>query len=588
MALDILYIFIPYDFLREKVGIRLKDKDYSMAASPRRSFGKLVRENNMNWYLEVLKKYAVFSGRARRKEFWYFFLFSSIISFVLVVIDSIIGSFSAEAGIGLLSGIYILAILIPYTAVSVRRLHDTDHSGWWVLIGLIPLIGAIMLLIFMAQDSNAGQNQYGANPKEPASPKFKNKEEYEKWKTERAKFHQEQKLEFQHINQSGKSEQSPAVIQSTDVLLNPTRKKKGKIVAIIGLSILLIALSSILIVYFKDVSPEKIFALNKKATVFIVAYDLLGKQYGQGSGFILSEDGVIVTNLHVIKDAASLQIKTYDDRILNPIGVLHIDENNDIALIKIKLKEDAEIFRVKVGDPQKLKVGEKIYAIGNPQGLESTFSEGIVSGIREAKSGAKLIQISAPISPGSSGGAVINRKGQVIGITTFLVEGGQNLNFAFPINVIKNEANANEIIYTFPNLKSDWKLVAKKQQTDTPYTDEDGYISTQEFVQYYYDPESVVSLGEGIKGLWLRDMSYSKAQATLFSDISSFREKESISEFFMFIELDCNNRLVRYKTTFYINDAKQTIVKSDFSGKNIWDTWKINSVLAKISTVVCQ
>ena len=122
----------------------------------------------MNWYLEALKKYAVFSGRARRKEYWYFFLFNLLISIVLAVIDSMIGIFDAEAGIGLLGGIYGLAVLIPGLAVSVRRLHDTDRSGWWLLIVLIPLIGAIVILVFMVQDSKLGENQYGSNPKDAA------------------------------------------------------------------------------------------------------------------------------------------------------------------------------------------------------------------------------------------------------------------------------------------------------------------------------------------------------------------------------------------------------------------------------------
>lgn len=120
----------------------------------------------MNWYLEVLKKYAVFSGRARRKEYWFFVLFNIIISIVLAVIDGVTGSFSPEAGMGLLGGIYTLAVLIPGIAVSVRRLHDTERSGWWLLIALVPLIGAIVLLVFMVQDSKPGQNQYGPNPKE--------------------------------------------------------------------------------------------------------------------------------------------------------------------------------------------------------------------------------------------------------------------------------------------------------------------------------------------------------------------------------------------------------------------------------------
>jgi uncharacterized membrane protein YhaH (DUF805 family) len=120
----------------------------------------------MNWYLEVLKKYAVFNGRARRKEYWYFFLISTVISIVLVLIDSVVGTISEEAGIGLLSGIYSLAVLIPGTSVTVRRLHDTDRSGWWFWIALIPIIGGIALLIFMVLDSTPGDNQYGPNPKQ--------------------------------------------------------------------------------------------------------------------------------------------------------------------------------------------------------------------------------------------------------------------------------------------------------------------------------------------------------------------------------------------------------------------------------------
>jgi uncharacterized membrane protein YhaH (DUF805 family) len=119
----------------------------------------------VNWYLDVLKKYAVFSGRARRKEYWYFVLFNLIVSVVLVFIDGMIGSYNQAAGVGVLSGIYTLAVLIPSIAVGVRRLHDTDRTGWWLLIAFVPLIGAIVLLVFFVLDSSPGDNRYGANPK---------------------------------------------------------------------------------------------------------------------------------------------------------------------------------------------------------------------------------------------------------------------------------------------------------------------------------------------------------------------------------------------------------------------------------------
>ncbi|HEV8329090.1 MAG TPA: DUF805 domain-containing protein [Nitrospiraceae bacterium] len=119
----------------------------------------------MSCYLEVLKKYARFDGRAELKEYWYFNLFSFIIIVVLSVIDIATGTFKVEVGLGLLSGIYTLAVLIPGIAVSVRRLHDTDRSGWWFLINAIPLIGVIVFLIFTAQNGTPGANQYGSNPK---------------------------------------------------------------------------------------------------------------------------------------------------------------------------------------------------------------------------------------------------------------------------------------------------------------------------------------------------------------------------------------------------------------------------------------
>ena len=120
----------------------------------------------MSWYLEALKKYAVFSGRSRRMEYWYFVLFNIIVGVVLALIDMLIGTFSAMSNIGLLSGIYSLAVLIPTLAVMVRRLHDIDRTGWWILINLIPLVGTIVLLVFALTPGTPGSNRYGPDPKQ--------------------------------------------------------------------------------------------------------------------------------------------------------------------------------------------------------------------------------------------------------------------------------------------------------------------------------------------------------------------------------------------------------------------------------------
>jgi uncharacterized membrane protein YhaH (DUF805 family) len=117
----------------------------------------------MEWYLAVLKNYTGFSGRARRKEYWMFVLFNVIIAFVLGFVEGIVG------GPGILGMLYMLAVLIPSIAVSIRRLHDTNKSGWFLLIGLIPVLGGIILIVFMAMDGDPGDNQYGPNPKAGAA-----------------------------------------------------------------------------------------------------------------------------------------------------------------------------------------------------------------------------------------------------------------------------------------------------------------------------------------------------------------------------------------------------------------------------------
>lgn len=111
----------------------------------------------MEWYLQVWRNYAVFSGRARRQEYWWFTLVHTGVFLVLWLVDAVIG-------ISLLSGLYALAALVPSIAVTVRRLHDTDRSAWWLLIGLVPF-GGLVLLVFMLLEGSPSSNQYGPSPK---------------------------------------------------------------------------------------------------------------------------------------------------------------------------------------------------------------------------------------------------------------------------------------------------------------------------------------------------------------------------------------------------------------------------------------
>lgn len=125
--------------------------------------------DKMNWYLTVLKKYAEFSGRARRKEYWMFALMNFLISILISIVGAVIGDTDGLIAVSL-SGVYALFIFIPSLAVTVRRLHDTNKSGWWILITLVPLIGGLVLLIFMIMDSDPNTNAYGANPKAAPEP----------------------------------------------------------------------------------------------------------------------------------------------------------------------------------------------------------------------------------------------------------------------------------------------------------------------------------------------------------------------------------------------------------------------------------
>lgn len=123
----------------------------------------------MNWYMAVIRKYAEFNGRARRKEYWMFVLMNFLIGILIGIVGAIIGETGGLISVSL-SGLYTLFIFLPYWTVTVRRLHDTNKSGWWILINLIPFFGQIIMFIFMVIDSDPNENAYGPNPKLAPEP----------------------------------------------------------------------------------------------------------------------------------------------------------------------------------------------------------------------------------------------------------------------------------------------------------------------------------------------------------------------------------------------------------------------------------
>jgi len=123
----------------------------------------------VRWYLEVLKKYAVFGGRAGRTEYWMFVLFNMIFTYALMCIDVVV-VVASRGGVPFLTFLYMFAIFIPSLAVTVRRFHDTGKSGWWSFISIIPLLGTIVLMVLLAQPGQPGANKYGPDPKLAPSP----------------------------------------------------------------------------------------------------------------------------------------------------------------------------------------------------------------------------------------------------------------------------------------------------------------------------------------------------------------------------------------------------------------------------------
>ena len=184
----------------------------------------------------------------------------------------------------------------------------------------------------------------------------------------------------------------------------------------------------------RALSAQEIFQKANNSMALIVTSDDEGHNLEQGSGFVVSGDGTILTNYHVIRGASRATAKFADGTLSEVSGVVAFDSSRDVAVLKLASPPKAFLH---IGDSDGVKVGQKVIAIGSPLGLQNTVSEGIVSGLR----GDGIIQMSDPISPGSSGGAVFDSYGKVIGISVATVTAGQNLNFAVPINWAKPYLN---------------------------------------------------------------------------------------------------------------------------------------------------
>jgi len=170
-----------------------------------------------------------------------------------------------------------------------------------------------------------------------------------------------------------------------------------------------------------------------EAVVLIETFDAAGVGIRQGSGFIVSTDGKIITNYHVIKDVTTARVELANGAFFPMDAVLGVDLERDLAMIKVSGKH---LPTLSLADSGKAAVGERVVAIGSPLGLQNTVSDGIISALREQNPKVGWIQTTAPVSPGNSGGPLIQMDGSVVGVITWGVKIGQNLNFAAPSNEV--------------------------------------------------------------------------------------------------------------------------------------------------------
>jgi S1-C subfamily serine protease len=157
-----------------------------------------------------------------------------------------------------------------------------------------------------------------------------------------------------------------------------------------------------------------------------------------GSGFIVSKDGKIVTNLHVIRDMKTATVQLATGQIVDAISVLATDEVHDLAIVKVAGSDYAAL---ELGNSDALTLGEPVVIVGSPRGLEGTVTAGILSSVRDLGDGVKVLQTDAAVNPGNSGGPLLNSKGQVIGVVSFQLRSAQGLNFAIPINYVRELLN---------------------------------------------------------------------------------------------------------------------------------------------------
>lgn len=262
---------------------------------------------------------------------------------------------------------------------------------------------------------------------------------------------------------------------------------------------------------FSDrISASQVFNEVAPATVVIIAY--LPTGVSQGSGFIVDARGVVVTNFHVVRGAERIVVKLKDGRTYPVTGIIDYSPQKDICVLKI---DEINLPTVRLGDSANLNPGQKVLVVGAPMGLEYSITDGLFSGVRR-EFGQRFIQFSAPISPGNSGGPLLDTSGKVIGVTTYTKIAGQNLNFAVPVNEV------NKFIGVYPRISL----------TEFSTTIGKAYLLFDSGLQAFYSfkiDEAINYLQEAIRIDPNFLLAYG-ALGTIYFDLGMFDEVISVSE----------------------------------------------------------
>lgn len=234
----------------------------------------------------------------------------------------------------------------------------------------------------------------------------------------------------------------------------------------------------------KVYNAKEIFKKVNPSIVFIELYNQYNQPVSSGSGIIISKDGRVATNLHVISDLSLgqyVKIKLSDGRTYETSKVIGYNEKEDLALLKIDGPKNLPV--AELGNSSKISTGEKVYALGSPLRFQNTLSEGIISNTSIQIDGVNRIQTSAPISPGSSGGALVNQNGKVIGVVVASFIEGQNMNLAIPVNTLKAvKTNSGITILElnnklFPPLKGEGNIYEEEENDYLENSDVLPYLS---------------------------------------------------------------------------------------------------------------